>query len=163
MKENDPHRPKRTRKTYPVPAWMDEALKPQAERLDVLGRHQLAAALEQRAKEFERQANQLRELKPPPVEWAVKAEVRLRPNMKRAVLAFAKHHGADDKHEESVKLELGIRWFLEDALPLITLASKHTDKRIRYRELEGLEDSRFTERLIGDALAKYEATQEQSG
>lgn len=157
MKDKDPNRPKRTRKTYPVPKWMDEELKPQAERLDVLGRHELATALEQRAKQLERQAEQLRELKPPPVECAAKIEIFLRPTMKRALLVFAKRFGADDSHDEPTRLRNGIRWFLEGALPLITMVSAQTDKCIRYRELEGLEDSHFTERLIGDALARYEA------
>jgi hypothetical protein len=45
---------------YPVPVWMDSDLKSTAERLDVLQRHALAD-------KFERQALQLREMKPPEI------------------------------------------------------------------------------------------------
>src|SRR5260370_33758881 len=112
---------RKARKKFAVPQWMDEDLKLQAQWLDTLQRHMLAEKLE-------RQAEQLRELKQPEVKYEAHVEVLLRPNVKRAVLAFVKHHGADDEESEQVRMKLGIRWFLESALPLITTISKHTNQ-----------------------------------
>ena len=142
-------RASKARKKFAVPQWMDEDLKLQAQWLDTLQRHTLAEKLE-------RHAEQLRELKQPAVKWEAHVEVPLRPNVKRAVLAFAKHHGADAKESEQFRMKVGIQWFLESALPLIVIVSKNAIQQIRYRDAEGLEDSVLSERLIGEALLKYE-------
>jgi hypothetical protein len=147
-KKTDSKKTKKTPKTYPVPSWMESDLQVQAQYLDILERQTLAEKLE-------RQAEQLREIKPPPVKFEARVDVSLRPNMKRALLAFAMRHGAKEEYTEQTKLQLGIRWFLEGALPLINLVSSNTEKQIHYREAEDMEDSNFTEKLIEDALADY--------
>jgi hypothetical protein len=136
-------------KHYPVPEWMDADLKPTAAKLDLLARHQMAETLE-------RQAAQLREFSPPPVACVAQATVGLRPKMKAAVLYFVDTHGGAGWPDE-VKLAVGIRWVLEAVLPKIELVSEFTCRQVNYRIAEGLEDSAFSEKLIGDALENWHA------
>ncbi len=136
-------------KKFPVPEWMDEDLKLQAQWLDPLQRHTLAEKLE-------RQAEQLREMKQTAIKPVVRVEVLLRPHAKRAVLAFAKLHGADDKENEPARIRLGTEWSLDSALPLFATVSRHLDQWVRYRDAEDLEDSVLNEALIAKALVDFE-------
>jgi len=131
--------------------WMDEDLHPVAMKLDPLERYKLADQLEQRAE-------QLRGFAQKPIPFEKAATVRLRPNVKQAVIAFADRFGAHYKTEDE-KLDCGIRWFLEGALPRFEDIVSATSRYAKYREDEGFECSVLSEKLIGDALEKWKAKQ----
>jgi hypothetical protein len=135
---------------YRTPEWMDDELKPTASKLDISQRHALAAKLE-------RQAGQLRGLSEPSIDFVAKTEIELRPNVKKALLLFCERHGSTERGDEKQKLSDGARWFLETALPMIERVSEMAQSFTHYRDTEGLEDSVYSERLIGDALTKWEA------
>jgi hypothetical protein len=132
---------------YPVPEWMDESLKPIAGKRDVFDRHELADSME-------RKAAQLRGFKRPEVRTVDSVQVNLRQNEKDAVIKFAEVHGGkiDDEREN---LSLGIRWVLAAALSDLSLMSKMTSHRVKYRNAEDLCDSDHTENLIKNSLEKW--------
>jgi hypothetical protein len=134
-------------KIHPVPEYLDDELKPIASKLDILGRHTLADKLE-------RQAHQLRQMEQPEVLTVSTTVLDLRPQMKKALCAFAEFYGAD-KMQESEKLATGARWFLESSLPMIEAVSRNTDRQTAYRDAEGLNDSAYTEDLIRNALQTW--------
>ena len=150
MKRKTAKTPATARKAMkqPGPAWINDELKPTFEKMTPAERLL-------RAELMELQAAQLREMKPAPCPCAGRVEVPLLPNMKKALLSFAQSHGARPELDEKSRLETGARWFLENALPFIAVISQETNRRAAYRDAEGLDDTDFTERLIGAALKKY--------
>jgi hypothetical protein len=134
---------------YPVPEWMDEELKLTAEKLNVLERHALADRLE-------RKASQLREMNQPKIDFIQTVSAQLRPKAKEAIILFAEQHGAA-KYSEADKLACGTRWFLEIGLSQIKKISETAANFSHYRDAEGIENSVYSEKLIGAALEKWKA------
>jgi hypothetical protein len=143
-------------KKHITPEWMDAELKPTASKLDTVQRHALADKLE-------RQASQLRGLAEPSIDFVSKTEVELRPNVQRALLLFSECYGSTERSDEKQKLSDGARWFLETALPMIERISELAQAFAHYRDAEGLEGSVYSERLIGDALERWESKLGQVG
>lgn len=146
--------PKRSTKKLPrqpVPEWMDKDLKPTAAKLDVCGRHELAAKLE-------RQAEQLRGLNPPPPKRQT-IVVAVTKTMANSLLEYYRRwigdRREDGKWEDETKMEIGARWFLEGALPLISDVEKTTIRLTRYRNAEGLEHGRLFDDAIRAAFERW--------
>jgi hypothetical protein len=127
--------------------WMDDDLQPMAMKLSPLERHDLAEKLEKRAE-------QMRGFSKKPIEKVKTAAANLTPKMKEAVIAYADRFGALYKTEDE-KLNLGVSWILEISLSQIEAIANETQRHIKYRDAEGLDDSQLTEKRIGDALEKW--------
>ncbi len=110
------------------------------------------------AEKLENQAAQLRDFKQRPIPFEKSATVRLRPKVKQAIIAFADRFGAQCKAEDE-KLDCGIRWFLEGALPRFEDIVSATARHAKYRDDEGFEDSVLSEKIIGDAIDNWKAKQ----
>jgi hypothetical protein len=141
--------------SYPVPAWMDDDLKPLAEQLHPLERHAAAERLEKRAA-------QLRGLCQPEIEPVGTIRVRLRPAAKNAVIAFAEHHGCELGESEAHKIATGAQWILETALTQIGYMSETARNIAHYRDAEGFEDSVLYEQLTTNALSKWKASSDNT-
>lgn len=151
MKKKQPKKTtlaKPRKKSNPIPEWMDEALKPVAADMGILERVALADKLE-------KQAAQLRDMKPAPIKAETRIMVYVRPNAEKALIAFYKAHGGDETAEKETKLAAGLKWFVESGLPLIATVSAATNKECHYRDTEGLDSTVYNEELIGRALATY--------
>lgn len=133
---------------HPAPAWMDEDLRKDVEHMNPGERQAMAEKLEEKAA----QLRDFRQKVPPP---EVLATVALRPNIKRAVLAYYDYHGNKNEPNEANKLSNGIRWILEIALPMIEKISNESLLITRYRTREGIEDCVYAERRIGEAVDQW--------
>jgi hypothetical protein len=136
---------------YFIPQWMSDDVAHKAKNMGSLARIEMAEKLE-------RAANELRNFKQPYVKFIGTAHVLLRPNAKKAILYFADIHGANGEDSEQDRLDIGARWFLEEALCLIQKISDLNDVRVLYRNAEDLEDSAHTNTLIGTALERFIAS-----
>jgi hypothetical protein len=107
------------------------------------------------AEEFENKAAALRNFLPLPIKIVQTISLEIRPNVKKALLAFHDHHSLENKDQDE-KLSDGARWILEQALCDIETISRRTCSFARYRVAEDMEDTNFTEQRIGEALEKWE-------
>ena len=140
---------KKARKTGPKqPAWMDLIPKNLA-KLDELERHAAADKLEATAAT-------LRGFKPKRVEFLpTPVQLRVRPNMKKALVVFAENFGADKTCSDDDKASCGARWALESAMAHVSQVVGWANNQARYRKAEDLEDSEYCERLIAQSLEKW--------
>jgi hypothetical protein len=129
---------------------MDESWKTPVEKLSITDRMELADKLEEQAK-------QLREFKQKEVPFIGHVVFQLRPNVKRALLYFAKGCGAKDSMDESAILSLGARWFLEYSLPLMQKVIGLQRTCSFYRHDEGVDESHLTESNIAKVMDELES------
>jgi hypothetical protein len=104
------------------------------------------------AEQLERQAAQLREMKPKPVPYACQITVPLLPSVKRAVMLYGRSFGAKD---EDTQIQHGIRWFLETSLTMIAEVCEKELQLIKYRDAEAIEPTDFSERMINSEVDKW--------
>jgi hypothetical protein len=154
MKKTVSSKPK-SKKHFSTPEWMSDDVAEKAQEMNVFARIEMAQKLE-------KAAAQLREFKPIPIPAVANANVLLKPNVKKAILYYAEMSGAKKEWTEQEKLDVGARWFLEEALPMFQSVVYSGNDRCRYRDAEGLEDSRQVEDMIGRALEAFKAEKEQA-